>query len=367
MKRNLKPSGFEVEKFQEALLGWYDRHGRDIPWRYKGGAKADPYRVWLSEIMCQQTTVPAVIPYFLKFTSLWPDVRALAKAPVEDVMREWAGLGYYARARNLHKCAQLIVSDYGGVFPQTPEELKKLPGIGDYTAAAIAAIAFNISSPVVDGNVERVLTRIFAVEEPLPAAKAALKKLAVPFFETGFERPGDLAQAFMDLGSGPCIPNNPRCELCPVSGFCKGHEMGIQAGLPRKSPKALKPQKVGYVYLVRDGAGHVVLERRPDKAMMGGMSAFPTSSWEESADIARVAHPLYLDISAPPTTFIRHSFTHFDLQLWLVDARVAKELPEGFYTVRPEALDGQGFPTLFKKAYRLWRSELMDERPRKAV
>ncbi|HRQ61112.1 MAG TPA: A/G-specific adenine glycosylase, partial [Alphaproteobacteria bacterium] len=144
MKPNLKPSGFEVEEFQKALLGWYDRHGRDIPWRYKNGAKADPYRVWLSEIMCQQTTVPAVIPYFLKFTALWPTVQALAKAPVEDVMREWAGLGYYARARNLHKCAGIVANDYGGIFPQTPEELKKLPGIGDYTAAAIAAIAFNI-------------------------------------------------------------------------------------------------------------------------------------------------------------------------------------------------------------------------------
>lgn len=351
MKQSYQKKLTDVKAFQNALLAWYDRYGREIPWRYKGGAKADPYRVWLSEIMCQQTTVPAVIPYFLKFTDLWPDLRALADAHQDEVMKHWAGLGYYARARNLHKCARIVANDLAGEFPQTIEGLKALPGIGDYTAAAIGAIAFNISSTVVDGNVERVVARVFAVEDPVPAAKPALKKLAAQFFDEGLERPGDLAQSFMDLGSMICTPTSPKCGLCPISPFCEGRERGIQSELPRRLPKQTKPRKVGYVYLIRDD-DRVLLERRPDTAMMGGMSAFPTSAWEENLE--GIDHPSFLKVHqnpAPP--FIRHSFTHFDLQLYLLEA-TARDHAENTVWIKKENLAEQGFPTLFKKALKLW-------------
>lgn len=349
MTRKYQKKSKDVKIFQNALLAWYDRYGREIPWRYKGGAKADPYRVWLSEIMCQQTTVPAVIPYFLKFTELWPDVQALANAPQEDVMKHWAGLGYYARARNLHKCAGIVAS-MGG-FPETVEGLKALPGIGDYTAAAIGAMAFNISSPVVDGNVERVMARVFAVEDPVPTSKPLLKKLAAQFFGDGLERPGDLAQSFMDLGSAVCTPASPKCGICPVAAFCEGYKKRIQNDLPRRLPKKAKPQKVGYVYLIRNG-GRVLLERRPEKSMMGGMSAFPTSVWGEG--LGAINHPDFLNVhdhSAPP--FIRHSFTHFDLTLYLLEAEMHSQ-PENTFWVNQENLVEQGFPTLFKKALKLW-------------
>lgn len=366
---NLRKSEKEVESFQKALLAWYDRHGRDIPWRYKGGARADPYRVWLSEVMCQQTTVQAVVPYFLKFTAMWPDVKALAAAPSEEIMKHWAGLGYYARARNLHKCARMVAEEHGGAFPETPEGLKQLPGIGDYTAAAIAAMAFNVSSPVVDGNVERVMARLFAVEEPLPASKPLLKKLAAPFFGEELKRPGDLAQAFMDLGAMICIPAAPRCALCPVADQCAGRAGGIQAELPRRAEKQPKPQKTGHVYLVRDGQGRVLLERRPETAMMGGMSAFPTSPWLEKGQ--DVPHPDFIDLGGEDDgrkpAFIRHSFTHFDLQLTLRQGRPRGDIPSHCFWVEAEAVFEHGFPTLFKKALRLWSDELIAERPRKAV
>jgi A/G-specific adenine glycosylase len=368
MDRNLQKTKREVEGFQEALLEWYDHSGREIPWRYKGGAWADPYRVWLSEIMCQQTTVQAVIPYFMKFTTLWPDISALAAAPVEEIMKHWAGLGYYARARNLHKCAKIVAEAHNGAFPETLAGLKALPGIGDYTAAAIGAMAFNISSAVVDGNVERVLSRIHAVREPFPRSKPRLKALAAEYFPEGFHRPGDLAQAFMDLGALICIPAAPRCVLCPVSRFCSAREQGIQNELPVREPKAEKPKKGGYLYLIRNGAGDVLLERRPETAMMGGMSAFPTSAWEPGWE--GIAHPEFLELQAPGQQLsVHHGFTHFDLELRLHHARVREKasVPANLFWVPAGDLEDQGFPTLFKKAFKLWQQELIAKRPRKAV
>lgn len=367
MGKNLRKKQKNVEAFQKALLDWYDIAAREIPWRYKRGVKADPYRVWLSEIMCQQTTVQAVIPYFLKFTRLWPDVKALAEASVEDVMKHWAGLGYYARARNLHKCAKIVAGEYGGQFPQTLAGLKALPGIGDYTAAAIGAIAFNISSAVVDGNVERVLARLHAVTEAFPRSKPLLKVVACDYFPADFTRPGDLAQAFMDLGATICIPAAPRCALCPVSAFCEAKEQGVQNKLPFREPKAEKPRKVGYVYLIQNGEGSVLLERRPDKAMMGGMSAFPTSGWERAWE--EVSHLDYVELACGGHTSIHHGFTHFDLELRLHRARVKdRELvPANLFWVPAMALEDQGFPTLFKKAFKLWHQELIADRRRKAV
>ncbi|MCD8497170.1 MAG: NUDIX domain-containing protein [Alphaproteobacteria bacterium] len=262
-----------------------------------------------------------------------------------------------------------MATDHKGEFPDTPEALKKLPGIGDYTAAAIAAMAFNVSSPVVDGNVERVIARLFAVEESLPAVKPYLKELAKPFFEAGFKRPGDLAQGFMDLGAMVCIPANPRCGICPVSEYCEAYDKGIQAELPRRSPKKTKPQKTGHVYLIRDDARNVLLERRAEKAMMGGMSAFPTSEWVEKGRKAN--HPAFINLDkvSAKAPFIRHSFTHFDLQLTLHQGAIsdATPPPDNFYWISADDILHQGFPTLFKKALKIWHDELIALPTRKAL
>ena len=264
------------------LLDWYDRHARVMPWRVSprdraAGVRPDPYRIWLSEVMLQQTTVAAVKDYFHRFTARWPDVRALAKAQDAEVMGEWAGLGYYARARNLLKCARVVVADHGGRFPGTRAGLLTLPGIGPYTASAIAAIAHDEAATVVDGNVERVMARMFAVETPLPAAKPALTALAETLTPT--RRAGDYAQAVMDLGATICTPRNPACALCPWSAGCMARAAGVQADLPRKMPKAEKPVRRGTVWLgFRDGA--VLMERRAERGLLGGMLGLPGDGWD---------------------------------------------------------------------------------------
>lgn len=343
----LKTSDDTIKTFHGKILDWYDREHRKLPWRAAPGQLQEPYKVWLSEIMLQQTVVNAVVPYFLRFLALWPKVEDLAAAPSEDVMREWAGLGYYARARNLHKCAKVVAGEMGGVFPKTQAALKKLPGVGDYTSAAIAAIAFGERATVVDGNIERVMARLFAVQGTLPDIKPELKKLAAPFFE-GAERPGDLAQALMDLGAGICTPKSPKCMLCPVTEFCEGRALGIAEELPRKKEKGAKPRREGTVYWIEDGAGNVLLHRRPEKGMLGGMTGFPTSGWSKSHE----------SFAAPPELKpykekVLHSFTHFDLTL-ILQSGVAKEEFGGDYFWHPvENLNSVGFPTLFKKVLRL--------------
>ena len=330
----------------KGLVAWYDANARTLPWRVPPGSglRADPYRVWLSEVMLQQTTVAAVKDYFARFTTRWPTVTDLAAAADGDVMAEWAGLGYYARARNLLACARAVVA-LGG-FPADLAGLRALPGIGPYTAAAIAAIAFGHSETVVDGNVERVMARVFAVETPLPAAKPALTALAARL--TPAQRPGDYAQAVMDLGATICTPRNPACGICPWVHGCAAREQGIAATLPRKSPKPDKPTRTGTVWLARREDGALLLERRPDRGLLGGTLGFPGAGW----DGATGAAPLTADWQAVGE--VRHTFTHFHLILSVQRAHVGRNAT----ATHGEFLGGnlfspQDLPTLMRKAHDL--------------
>ncbi|MEM7523016.1 MAG: A/G-specific adenine glycosylase, partial [Pseudomonadota bacterium] len=263
------------------LLDWYDAEARVLPWRAPPGAgPADPYRVWLSEIMLQQTVVATVKPYFETFTTRWPTVEALAAAPREDVLAAWAGLGYYARARNLHKCAEVVAADHGGRFPDTEEGLRTLPGVGPYTAGAIAAIAFNRPVAAVDGNVERVMTRLHAIETPLPDAKPEIRAETEALIPQ--DRPGDFAQALMDLGATICIPKAPRCMLCPWRDPCRGRAAGVAADLPRKAPKKPKPERESVVYAHFRDDGAILMETRPETGLLGGMIGLPGPEWTKA-------------------------------------------------------------------------------------
>lgn len=329
----------------ESLLKWYDAHARVLPWRVSPadlaeGVVPDPYRVWLSEVMLQQTTVAAVRDYFRRFTERWPDVAALASAEDADVMAEWAGLGYYARARNLLKCARVVAQDLDGAFPKTAAELQKLPGIGPYTAAAIAAIAYDEPVAVVDGNVERVVSRLFSVETPLPAAKPELTALTAEI--TPRSRPGDFAQAMMDLGAKICTPRNPTCGICPLVGECDARSRGIAETLPRKAPKKEKPTRRGFAYVVMNAAGDVLLERRPDKGLLGGTLGFPGSDWSEAPT---PAPPVAADWVESPME-VRHTFTHFHLILRVHVARADTDGLTPRDTFRPADL-----PTLMRKVW----------------
>ncbi len=331
--------------FSKTLLDWYDSHARELPWRIGPGVdvRPDPYRVWLSEIMLQQTTVATVKAYFERFTSRWPTIEALAAAPRDDVLAEWAGLGYYARARNLHACAQVIVADHGGAFPRTEAELRTLPGVGLYTAAAIASIAFDEAATVVDGNIERVMARLHAVTDPLPGAKKRLYALAAD--ATPQHRPGDYAQAVMDLGATICTPRNLACDLCPVSDLCQARAQGIAATLPRKTPKKAKPTRHGICYLVHRKDGAILLTTRPDKGLLGGMAELPGTDWADEAPPP--APPLAADWRAMGE--VRHTFTHFHLVLTVMRADVPMDAraDRGRWTAK---MDGEALPTLMRKA-----------------
>ena len=337
------------EGLRARLLAWYDGQARDLAWRVgptdgRAGVRQDPYRVWLSEVMLQQTTVPHATPYFLKFTARWPTVSSLAAEDDGEVMAAWAGLGYYARARNLLACARAVANDHGGVFPDTEEGLRALPGLGPYTAAAVAAIAFDRPTNVVDGNVERVISRLFAVETPLPDAKPELKRLAQTLVRD--ERPGDWAQALMDLGATVCKPRFPLCTCCPMSADCAALATGAPESFPRKAPKALRPHRNGVAYLLSDG-DMLALVRRPPKGLLGGMLGLPTSEWRGTpwtdAEAAATA-PLtaaWRDLGA-----VEHVFTHFALTLRVFVAE--DELPGAVWTEDLSVL-----PSVFLKAARL--------------
>lgn len=335
------------------LLAWYDRHARALPWRARPGERADPYAVWLSEVMLQQTTVAAVKPYYETFLERWPRVEALAAADLDEVLQAWAGLGYYARARNLHACARVVATEHGGRFPETAAALKRLPGIGDYTAAAIAAIAYGARAVVVDGNVERVIARRFAVEEPLPGAKPRLRALAETL--TPGERPGDYAQAVMDLGATICIVRQPRCAICPWMADCAGRRAGIAETLPRRAPKAERPTRHGAAFWISDGAGAVLLRRRPEAGLLGGMMEVPSTEWAEappSLAAARSAAPFAAAVEPLPG-LVRHTFTHFHLELAVLAGRVEGKAPgsgaeEGVW-VAVERLGEQALPSLMRK------------------
>lgn len=323
------------------LLGWYDRHARVLPWRAPPGSPPpDPYRVWLSEVMLQQTTVAAVKGYFERFTTLWPTVQALAAADEAQVMGEWAGLGYYARARNLLACARQVAA-MGG-FPDTRQALAQLPGIGPYTSAAIAAIAFDRAETVVDGNVERVVARLFAVETPMPAAKPQLVALAATL--TPDRRPGDFAQAMMDLGATICTPRNPTCALCPLSDICQARALGLAAELPRKSPKPPRPLRRGTAWLALD-TSHVLVERRPARGLLGGTLAFPSTGWDGSEHPAPAAGP-WQELGE-----VRHIFTHFELHLTVL-AGPPQGISRGLLLPRAE-FDPATLPGLMRKVWAL--------------
>jgi A/G-specific adenine glycosylase len=315
----LRPAGPDTVA---ALLDWYDRERRDLPWRSKRGKRSDPYKVWLSEIMLQQTVVKAVIPFYEKFLRLWPTVEALAAADLDDVLAAWAGLGYYSRARNLHKCAQAVVAEHGGQFPRTEEALSSLPGIGPYTAAAIAAIAFGEKATPVDGNIERVVSRLFAVRHPLPAAKREIKRLAETL--TPQRRAGDFAQAMMDLGASLCSPKKPSCLMCPLQQDCHAHALGIEAQLPVKLVKPDRPVRYGIAFLVLSEDGKVLLRKRPEAGLLGGMLEVPSTEWGDDwlpVDQALTAQPVRADWWPVPGV-VSHTFTHFRLEMMVLRAIV---------------------------------------------
>ena len=327
------------------LLEWYDAHARVMPWRVgpaarMAGVRPDPYHIWLSEVMLQQTTVAAVKDYFRRFILRWPKVSDLAAAADGEVMAEWAGLGYYARARNLLACARAVVADHGGVFPDTREALLRLPGIGPYTAAAVASIAFDRPETVLDGNVERVMARRYAVLTPLPDAKPELMALASAL--TPDQRPGDYAQAVMDLGATICTPRNPACGICPLLGICQAQQLGIAAELPRKLAKAEKPVRQGRVWVATRG-GLVLLERRAERGLLGGMLGFPSDGWDGSTLGAPFAAD-WQDLGA-----VKHTFTHFHLVLQVLASDSAANPQRGAYM----PLDPEDLPSLMRKAYDL--------------
>ena len=346
-----------TDALRAQLLAWYDAKARDLPWRVRpagrpSGVRADPYRVWLSEVMLQQTTVPHATPYFLKFTARWPTVADLAAEADSEVMAAWAGLGYYARARNLLACARAVANDHGGVFPDTEEGLRGLPGLGAYTAAAVAAIAFDAPTNVVDGNVERVMARLFAVEAPLPDAKPELKRLAAALVRD--DRPGDWAQALMDLGATICRPKQPLCDRCPIAAHCAGLAAGAPETYPRRSAKAVRPHRYGVAYVLTRG-DEVALVRRPPKGLLGGMLALPTSDWRASrwtnaeAEAAAPADAAWRGVGE-----VEHGFTHFTLTLQLL--RAEGDASDVIWSPRR---DLDALPSVFLKAARAGLTNLL--------
>ncbi|SHH52541.1 A/G-specific adenine glycosylase [Marivita hallyeonensis] len=337
----------------QVLLEWYDRHARDMPWRVgpsdrARGVRPDPYRVWMSEIMLQQTTVAAVKSYFEAFTNRWPTVSDLAKAEDADVMAAWAGLGYYARARNLLKCARVVHTEYGGVFPETYDALIALPGIGPYTAAAVASIAFDRPETVLDGNVERVMARLYDDHTPLPAAKPKLMDYASAL--TPEDRPGCYAQAVMDLGATICTPRNPACGLCPWRSACRAWTAGTARDLPKKTPKKRKPTRFGIAYIARRVDGALLLETRPDSGLLGGMLGWPGSDWNDAPEEAPPIHAEWRSIDEEA----RHTFTHFHLRLTVKTALVPMDrTPERGRFFAVETFDPAMLPTVMRKAFNL--------------
>lgn len=332
------------------LLDWYDRERRDLPWRMAPGHKADPYKVWLSEIMLQQTTVATVKEYYRKFLTLWPTVQDLAGAELDEVLHAWQGLGYYARARNLHKCAQVVTRDFNGRFPETEDRLLDLPGVGPYTAAAVASIAFGQLVTPVDGNVERVVSRLFMVEEELPKAKKELARLAQTL--TPDKRAGDFAQALMDLGATICTPKKAACGLCPWMRNCDARLKGEPTDYPRKAAKKPKLTRKGYVFWAVRGDGAVLMRKRPEKGLLGGLMEFPSTDWIEqdvSKQDAQRKAPISALWSEIEGAFVRHTFTHFHLELKILKGRIGGNPPVSGVWIKPEEFSQYALPTLMKK------------------
>ncbi|SFJ11550.1 A/G-specific DNA-adenine glycosylase [Bradyrhizobium sp. cf659] len=359
LKAKSEPCQAETSSGPTLLLQWYDRHRRRLPWRAGPGEASDPYRVWLSEIMLQQTTVKAVGPYFEKFVARWPDVTALGRASQDDVLRMWAGLGYYSRARNLHACAVAVTREHGGVFPDTEEGLRALPGVGPYTAAAIAAIAFDRHTMPVDGNIERVVSRLFAVEEELPQAKPLIQQLAATLLadsRAGGEksRAGDSAQALMDLGASICTPKKPACSLCPLNEDCLARAQGTQETFPRKAPKKSGTLRRGAAFVVTRGE-ELLVRSRPEKGLLGGMTEVPGSDWlagQEDATAKQQAPALKgLSRWQRRVGVVTHVFTHFPLELvvYTAKAEARTRAPAGMRWVPIATLAGEALPNVMRK------------------
>ena len=338
------------EPIADALLAWYERNRRDLPWRARPGEVPDPYRVWLSEVMLQQTTVAVAGRYFPAFLARWPTVEALASASLDDVLAAWAGLGYYARARNLHACARVVVAEHGGRFPRNVAALGTLPGIGRYTAAAIAAIAFDVPAAAVDGNVERVVARLEAITTPLPDAKPLIQKVAAMLVPA--ERPGDFAQALMDLGALVCTPRRPDCRACPLIPACAGFLSGSPERLPVKPRRGDKPKRFGACFFAERGDGAVLVRRRKERGLLGGMLEFPSSEWGPAPPgDPLAAAPLTATWRKVPGQ-VEHSFTHFDLVLTVHAARVgtvAMSSDPAWRWMALEALDRAALPSVMRK------------------
>ncbi len=334
------------------LLAWYDRNARVLPWRVARGERADPYRVWLSEIMLQQTTAKTAGRYYARFLVRWPTVTDLARASLDDVLRAWAGLGYYARARNLHACARMLVQSHGGELPHDLERLRALPGIGDYTAAAIFAIAFDGAAVPVDGNVERVVARLFAVEAALPAAKPIIKQLATSLLP--LQRSGDFAQALMDLGASLCSPKKPACHACPWDKVCLARRRGDQETFPRKAPKREGALRRGAAFVVLRADGRVLLRRRPGKGLLAHMMEVPGSDWscnfDDKTALAWAPRLTNVDWRCLPG-FVRHVFTHFPLELavFLTHAPRTARPPKGARWVKLDDLADEALPNVMRK------------------
>lgn len=334
--------------FSEALLKWYDTHQRQLPWRARPGMLANPYQVWLSEIMLQQTTVVTVIPYFQKFIARWPTLEDLAKAELDDILHAWQGLGYYSRARNLHKCAQVLHHTYQGHFPPTYEDLKQLPGIGPYTAGAIATIAFGTPAPVVDGNIERVMARVHCIEQPLPQGRSLIAEHMYALMPQS--RPGDFVQALMDLGAMVCRPKSPLCEECPVRSFCQAFKEKRVNELPVKKPKAPLPHRYGVVFHVTAN-NHLLVRRRPSTGLLGGLIELPTTEWQDSWPQAPFKEAPVDATWQSTDSIVNHTFTHFHLHLKIIKASVTQQpVDQPLFWHHEDYLSSLAWPRLMRKA-----------------
>lgn len=343
----------EIGKIRAAVLSWYDAERRELPWRSAPGHDADPYAVWMSEIMLQQTTVATVKAYFEAFMVKWPTVSDLASADLDDVLVAWQGLGYYARARNLHKCARTVADTHAGAFPDTVDALLKLPGVGPYTASAVAAIAYNRPTVPVDGNIERVVSRLFNIRTPLPGAKPEIQTCASLFADS--ERPGDFAQAVMDMGATICVPKNPKCMLCPVQEYCDGRKMGDPSVLPVKAPKKVRPERRAAMFWLENANGAVLLRRRAESGLLGGMMEFPSTDWREGdwpdSEECESAEPISTEWICLPDEAV-HVFTHFKFRIQVFVGKTDRiENTDGIW-VQPQDFPNYALPTVMKKVVR---------------
>jgi len=336
-------------KLTKSLLAWYQDNKRDLPWRTEN---PEPYRVWLSEIMLQQTTVPVVGPYFEEFTRRWPTLKSLAAANLDDVLHAWQGLGYYARARNLHKCAQVLVAQYAGDFPRNEKRLLALPGIGSYTAAAIAAIAFDIPSAPVDGNIVRVISRLLRLQTPLPGLRREVAAVLPPLIPS--DKPGDMVQALMDLGSAICRPGKPLCQQCPWQAMCAAFKAGETEQLPVKAARKAKPTRHGVVFWIENSQAHILLRRRAEKGLLGGMMEVPSSGWREEEWGRQEAineAPVLADWQSIPGC-VRHTFTHFHLSLTVLHGRANQGKVNTGVWCAPDQFSNHALPSVMKKVIR---------------